>query len=61
VHYRDELVARGWAAQENLHLPLTWHALAALGIVIGAFLIWFVSPRGNEILESPLDEGKAAA
>jgi len=52
VHYRDELAARGWAADENLHLPLTWHALAAVGIIVGALLIWLGSPRNSAVTEN---------
>jgi sodium transport system permease protein len=52
VHYRDALAARGFAANENLHLPLKWHALAVVGIIVGSMLIWFGSSRGHQSTES---------
>jgi membrane protease YdiL (CAAX protease family) len=34
AYYRDELAARGWGAEQQAHLPATWIAVAAIGIVL---------------------------
>jgi ABC-2 type transport system permease protein/sodium transport system permease protein len=39
AHYRDTLVARGWGADAQEHLPLTWLAVAAIGIMLATTLI----------------------
>jgi ABC-2 type transport system permease protein/sodium transport system permease protein len=39
IYYRDELQARGWGIEEQTHLPLTWHALAVVGIAVGLALM----------------------
>lgn len=41
-YYQSELQARGWDAwgvEEQKHLPITWHALALIGIVAGVGLL----------------------
>jgi hypothetical protein len=38
-YYRDELLARGWGLEERTHLPTTWLALAAVGIVLAVALL----------------------
>jgi sodium transport system permease protein len=35
AHYRDEIIARGWDVQDQLHLPGEWIAGAAVGVVLG--------------------------
>lgn len=45
VHYRAELAESGWVAKEGTHLPLTWHAVALLGIVVGGGMILFATRR----------------
>lgn len=40
AYYRDELTARGWGIQEQTHMPATWLALAAVGVVVGLSLVW---------------------
>ena len=35
AYYRDELIARGWGVEEQMHLPTHWLAAAVLGIVVG--------------------------
>jgi sodium transport system permease protein len=37
--YRDQLMANGWDVEEESHLPLTWHAAAIVGVVIGVALL----------------------
>ncbi len=34
-YYRDALIAHGWGVAEETHLPITWHAVALVGIAIG--------------------------
>jgi ABC-2 type transport system permease protein/sodium transport system permease protein len=34
-YYHDELQARGWGIEEQRHLPITWHAMALVGIIVG--------------------------
>jgi len=39
-YYRDELMAHGWGIEEQRHLPITWHVMALIAILIGvSFLI----------------------
>lgn len=38
-HNQRELLAGGWGVEEQKHLPITWHALAAIGIIVGAGLL----------------------
>jgi hypothetical protein len=38
-YYQDELKSRGWGVEEQMHLPITWHALALLGVAIGVALL----------------------
>jgi ABC-2 type transport system permease protein/sodium transport system permease protein len=38
-HYREQLQARGWGVEEQTHLPITWHAIAIVGIILGVGLI----------------------
>ena len=45
LYYRDELLARGIGVQEQAHMPITWHAAAVLGIVVGAALIVMAKRR----------------
>ncbi len=45
IYYREELAARGWGVQEEAHLPLMWHALAAVGILVGVGLLMVARPR----------------
>jgi ABC-2 type transport system permease protein/sodium transport system permease protein len=49
IYYKDALAARGWGIQEQEHLPLTWHVAAALGIAMGAGLIWATTRRGTDV------------
>jgi ABC-2 type transport system permease protein/sodium transport system permease protein len=52
-HHRDELLARGVGAEEQTHLPLTWHALAATGVVVAIVLLTVASrPPTTEVTES---------
>ncbi len=44
-HHRDDLIARGIGAEQQAHLPLTWHLLALLGIAIGIGLLWIQSRK----------------
>ena len=36
----DDLLARGWGVEEQRHLPITWHAVALIGIALGAGLLF---------------------
>jgi ABC-2 type transport system permease protein/sodium transport system permease protein len=38
-YYREELLASGWGLQDRTHLPATWLALAAVGIVLAIALL----------------------
>jgi ABC-2 type transport system permease protein/sodium transport system permease protein len=38
-YYGDELQGRGWDIAEQVHLPLTWHGLALVGIIVGVTLL----------------------
>jgi sodium transport system permease protein len=52
-YYHDELQARGWGVEEQRHLPLTWHALALVGIIAGVgLLIATTGPHGKFINEN---------
>lgn len=39
AYYQDDLQARGWGVAEQSHLPATWLAAAAVGLIVGAVLI----------------------
>ena len=43
VYYQDELASRQWGIEEESHLPMKWHALAVIGIVIGVGM--FIAAR----------------
>ena len=38
-YWREELARSRWAIQEEMHLPIQWLALSALGIIVGAGLL----------------------
>jgi ABC-2 type transport system permease protein/sodium transport system permease protein len=38
-YYREDLQARGWGIEEQRHLPITWHAMALVGIIVGVGLL----------------------
>jgi hypothetical protein len=45
TYWQEELARRHWEIQEELHLPIQWLALSALGIVVaGAMLLATTSP-----------------
>jgi ABC-2 type transport system permease protein/sodium transport system permease protein len=49
AHYRKELIALEWAADDRQHLPATWLAGATLGIVLaGALLVWSTRQAKSE-------------
>jgi sodium transport system permease protein len=50
-YYREELQSRGWGIKEQWHLPITWHALAILGIALGTGLL--ITTTRRAIDESP--------
>jgi sodium transport system permease protein len=39
LYYRDELLAHGWGVEEEQHLPMSWHAAAAMCIVVAIVLL----------------------
>lgn len=41
AYYRDQLAARGWGLQEQSHLPPGWIVVAAVGVAVGAALVWY--------------------
>ncbi|MFO0898561.1 MAG: ABC transporter permease subunit/CPBP intramembrane protease [Pirellulales bacterium] len=41
AYYQPLLAARGWGVEEQSHMPATWLAASALGIVCGATLVAF--------------------
>ena len=45
AYYRDEIIARGWLADQQRHLPMSWLCMAAVGLAIGAALVWFATNR----------------
>jgi ABC-2 type transport system permease protein/sodium transport system permease protein len=38
-YYREELQSHGWGVEEQWHLPISWHALALVGIIVGVTLL----------------------
>jgi sodium transport system permease protein len=44
--YRDELIARGWGIEEEMHLPPTWQLAGVMGIGIGLALL-IISTRAT--------------
>jgi hypothetical protein len=42
-YWQEELARSGWGLQEELHLPIQWLALSALGIIVGAGLLLAIS------------------
>jgi len=53
IYYRDDLLARGWGVQEESHLPLTWHAVAAVGIVVGVGMLMLATrARAQGVIEN---------
>jgi ABC-2 type transport system permease protein/sodium transport system permease protein len=48
-YYRDELVARGWGLEEETHLPMSWHAVAFVGIFLGLSVLVATTKRNREI------------
>jgi ABC-2 type transport system permease protein/sodium transport system permease protein len=47
--YRDELQRQlalwGWALEDQSHLPLSWLAVACVGVIIGTAMIFWASHR----------------
>jgi ABC-2 type transport system permease protein/sodium transport system permease protein len=39
IYFRDVLAERGWGVEEQENLPITWHAVAALGILLAVGLL----------------------
>jgi ABC-2 type transport system permease protein/sodium transport system permease protein len=39
AYWREELIATGWGAQEQTHVPPQWLALSLLGILLGTALV----------------------
>jgi ABC-2 type transport system permease protein/sodium transport system permease protein len=39
AYYGNELQTRGWGVEENKHLPISWQALAVIGIIFGAGIL----------------------
>jgi hypothetical protein len=56
-HYREELQGRGWGIEEQRHLPITWHGLALVGIIVGVALLVATThaPSTQPIESSPND------
>jgi ABC-2 type transport system permease protein/sodium transport system permease protein len=54
-YYREELQSNGWDIKEQWHLPISWHAIALLGIALGAGLLIATTRRTiNESQPEPL-------
>jgi len=49
-YYQTELQTRGWGVEEQRHLPITWHALALVGIILGAGLLIATTRAPNSLL-----------
>jgi hypothetical protein len=56
IYYRDALQARGWAIEEQRHLPIAWHALAVVGILLGGGLL-IVATRAPSAAPNPQPRG----
>jgi hypothetical protein len=53
VYYRHELMDRGWGIEEQEHLPMTWHAAAAVSALVAiGLLAWTARPKERPISES---------
>jgi ABC-2 type transport system permease protein/sodium transport system permease protein len=48
IYYEKELAARGWGVQEETHLPLAWHALAAGGILLGVGMLMVATRKRTD-------------
>ena len=60
LYYSDELVSSGLDVKDEVHLPLTWHVLAAVGIVVGVGLL-MAAKRGRGQLASESSSSDSAA
>ena len=52
-YYSNEIQARGWGITEQTQLPITWHALAAIGVISGAGLLIATTRPEIDESESP--------
>jgi ABC-2 type transport system permease protein/sodium transport system permease protein len=48
AYYGNELQIRGWGVEEKKHLPISWQALAAIGIIAGIGLLIASTQAGSE-------------
>jgi sodium transport system permease protein len=46
-YYQDELQTRGWGVEEQTHLPISWHASAAVGVIVGVGLLIIATTRAQ--------------
>lgn len=56
-YYQKELAARGWGLEEAAHLPLAWHALAGVGILVGVGVLMVGTKRDENLGISPRSDG----
>jgi ABC-2 type transport system permease protein/sodium transport system permease protein len=53
AHRREDLIARGWGIEEQVHLPPSWLAMSAIGVLMAvAILIASTSSRKPAINEN---------
>lgn len=45
AYYQDELKSRGWGIEERSHMPATWLACAAVGVLFGVVLVLLSTKR----------------
>jgi ABC-2 type transport system permease protein/sodium transport system permease protein len=53
AYYGNELQTRGWGVEEKKHLPISWHAAALIGIILGVGLL--IATSTPAINESPAE------
>jgi sodium transport system permease protein len=56
AYWRDDLAAQGWGVEEQMHLPVQWLALSALGIAIAAGILIAVTRNSPAHRDQPSGE-----
>lgn len=49
AYWHDDLIARGWGIEEQVHLPAAWLAAAAIGIVVAAGILAATTRGGSGV------------
>jgi ABC-2 type transport system permease protein/sodium transport system permease protein len=45
AYYRDELTARGWGIEEQIHMPSAWLAASVVGVATGVAVVFVAGKR----------------